>query len=74
MDSLPALALYISDLEDRLAEALNVLANFQLDKTTVAPDRPRGGMVRYADGTYWNPGGGRGIYWYDDVSAAWVKL
>lgn len=38
----------------------------------VAPDKPREGMLRFADGTSWNPGSGRGLYQY--VSGAWVKL
>lgn len=37
-----------------------------------APDRPAEGMIRYADGTDWNPGGGKGVYVYD--GATWVKL
>jgi hypothetical protein len=37
------------------------------------PARLYDGMVRYADGTDWSPGGsGRGLYQY--VSGAWVKL
>lgn len=40
--------------------------------TTVAPTRPREGMIRFADGTDWDPGSGRGLYQY--VSTAWVKL
>lgn len=38
----------------------------------VAPTKPRDGMVLFADGTDWNPGGGRGVYVYS--SSAWVKL
>jgi len=37
-----------------------------------APARPRDGMIVYADGTSWNPGGGAGVY--ARVSGAWVKL
>lgn len=37
-----------------------------------APEKPREGMIRFADGTNWNPGSGRGLYQY--VSTAWVKL
>jgi hypothetical protein len=38
----------------------------------VAPDRPREGMLRFADGSDWNPGAGRGYYQY--VSGVWSKL
>lgn len=54
--------------------------NFQRDAyylkpLTAAPRKPRDGMVVYADGTTWNPGGGRGIYAYiDDGTPAWTKL
>lgn len=36
------------------------------------PEKPREGMLVFADGTDWNPGGGRGVYVYS--SSAWVKL
>lgn len=41
-------------------------------ETHVAPAKPREGMVRFADGTDWNPGSGRGLYSY--VSGSWAKL
>lgn len=44
----------------------------RLAQTNVAPDKPRAGDLRYADGTNWNPGSGAGIYWYD--GASWTKL
>ena len=37
-----------------------------------APARPREGLIVFADGTEWNPGGGKGAYQY--LSGAWVKL
>jgi hypothetical protein len=44
-----------------------------LEQTNVAPDKPRNGDIRYADGTNWNPGGtGEGIYAY--TNGAWAKL
>jgi hypothetical protein len=37
------------------------------------PDKPRDGMIAFADGTSWNPtGGARGIYAY--YSGAWHRL
>lgn len=53
---------YLQDLEQRLLAAFLLLASSSLPKTTVAPTKPRDGMLRYADGTSWNPGGGKGVY------------
>ena len=54
----------------RLQDALNVLADGQLDLTTVAPTKPRDGMIRYgAAGVY---GAGQGFYGY--YAAAWHFL
>jgi hypothetical protein len=43
-----------------------------LDEKTVAPSKPVEGQIEFADGTSWNPGGGKGIYAY--YSSAWNKL
>lgn len=37
-----------------------------------APSKLREGMVRFADGTSWDPGSGKGLYIY--YSGAWNKL
>lgn len=29
------------------------------------PNKPRDGMIKYADGLGWNPGGGRGLYFFN---------
>lgn len=44
----------------------------QLRPLNVAVAKPREGMVVYADGTNWNPGGGKGVYVY--TGGAWSKL
>lgn len=44
----------------------------QLAPRYVAPEKPREGLVVFADGTSWNPGSGKGVYVY--ASSAWVKL
>jgi len=45
-----------------------------LDVQNVAPDKPRQGDLRYADGSNWNPSaGGEGIYFFN-AAGAWVKL
>jgi hypothetical protein len=58
---------------NRLSDVLFNLDVFRLEQTNVAPDKPRNGDIRYADGTNWNPGGtGEGIYAY--TNGAWAKL
>jgi len=37
-----------------------------------APQKPREGMIVAADGTNWNPGGGKGVYTW--LAGAWVKM
>lgn len=56
----------------RISFAISALAAGHFDKTTVAPAKPRDGDIRYADGTSWNPGSGRGIYAHN--GAAWVLI
>lgn len=34
----------------------------------------RDGMLAYADGTNWNPGGGEGFYRYDTATASWKAV
>jgi hypothetical protein len=45
---------------------------YDLPITSVAPSKLKEGMLRYADGTAWNPGSGKGVYVY--TGSAWVKL
>lgn len=40
--------------------------------TYVAPSKPRTGLIRFADGTSWNPGAGAGYYQYK--GGAWVAM
>lgn len=56
----------------KIKKALDILILGHLDKTYVAPPKPRDGDIRYADGTEWNPGSGVGVYYYN--GSAWVKL
>lgn len=56
----------------RVSAAIAALAAGHLDKSHVAPAKPRDGDIRYADGTNWNPGSGRGIYAHNGI--AWVLI
>lgn len=57
---------------EQLSILLSVGALVMVPVRTVAPDKPRKGMIVYADGTTWNPGSGEGFYGYQ--GSAWVKL
>ncbi len=56
----------------RISAILEVLRAGYLPKTHVAPDKPRDGMIRYADGSNWNPGSGEGAYIY--YNSTWNSL
>lgn len=58
----------------KISAAITALAAGHLDKSYAEPEKPRDGDVRYADGTMWNPGGGRGFYFYDEIAASWTQL
>ena len=58
----------------RIGDVFLNQALFRLETTNVAPTRPRGGDLRYADGSNWNPGSGEGIYFFKESTSAWVKL
>lgn len=55
-----------------LAMKLEEVQLAQLQELSVAPAKPRAGMIALADGTNWNPGSGAGFYGY--YGGAWVKL
>lgn len=63
---------FLRDELQRIATAIAALAAGHLDKTHVAPTKPREGDIRFADGTDWNPGAGKGIYAHNGT--AWVQV
>lgn len=63
---------YIRDLELRTATAINAVAAGHLDPVHVEPPKPRDGDFRYADGSDWDPGSGKGIYAYNGTT--WVQM
>lgn len=73
--ALPA-ELTTADLQrelSRIQASLDILFDGRLEVHHSVPVRPREGMVVFADGTDWNPGGGGiGVYAYH--GAAWNKL
>jgi hypothetical protein len=69
----------VSELKDWLLNELLLIADaipsdgaLKIRVRNSAPDKPRNGMIVYADGTSWNPGSGVGFYGYENGS--WVKL
>lgn len=56
----------------RLAKELVETIALDLRPVYREPNKPREGMIVYADGTKWNPGAGKGSYEYRGV--AWFKL
>ena len=63
---------YLRDELAKIASVLSSVMDGQLDVTTVAPAKPRDGMIRLADGFTFNPGSGRGFYGYSN--GAWRFL
>ena len=63
---------FLVDEFAKIQSAMAVLADGQLDAITVAPPKPRDGMLRRADGVSWNPGSGAGVYCF--YAAAWHFL
>ena len=56
----------------KISAVVNRLADGYDPVVYVAPAKPREGMRRYADGSQWNPGSGKGLYRFDGV--AWNFL
>jgi hypothetical protein len=63
---------FLRDELRKISAAIQLLALGHIDKTHVAPAKPRDGYIRLADGTNWNPGSGQGVYVY--YGAAWHFL
>lgn len=64
---------FLSDELQQISAAIQALAAGHLDKQNVAPAKPRDGDLRYADGTNWNPGGGKGLYMHNGTTWILVK-
>ena len=63
---------YLNDEIPRLWTAIKALAAGHMDVTYVAPDKPRAGDFKYADGTSWNPGSGEGPYYFKSSTSTWI--
>jgi len=66
-------AVTVEELERLLLWMRNIeVESVKLAQLNAAPARYQDGMIVYADGTNWNPGGGQGIY--ARYAGAWNKL
>lgn len=54
----------------RVSNALSK-TDIEIAIINAAPAKPQTGQVIFADGTNFNPGNGRGLYYYDN---AWIKI
>lgn len=68
------LARYLTAELQRISNAVALIAAGHMDMQYKAPLKPRNGNLRLADGTSWNPGSGKGVYWFDAATSLWVKL
>lgn len=55
---------------NRIATSLNTV--YDLPVLNASPEKPRRGLIVYADGTNWNPGSGEGVYRFNGT--IWVFL
>jgi hypothetical protein len=66
------LSQFLNDEIPKLWAAIKALAAGHFDVTYVAPEKPRPGDVKYADGTSWNPGSGEGFYYFKASTSTWI--
>jgi hypothetical protein len=72
IETVDQLLAYVREELRSIAKESSETTTLELRLIYAAPTRPREGMLVAADGTSWNPGGGKGIYAY--LGGAWVKL
>jgi len=70
--SLEGLPDYIYGEFNRLSDFLLNIDLSSIDETHVAPDKSRNGDIRYADGSDWNPGQGKNLYYFDGTN--WIAF
>ncbi len=65
---------YLQKELDRLSSIISNIADGHIDMVHVAPEKPRNGDIRYADGSDWDPGHGRALYYYDGIDGHWHRI
>lgn len=56
----------------QLGKSMQETLTLELRASAAEPERPREGMIVFADGTNWDPGSGAGVYVYR--SSGWRRL
>jgi len=74
IQNLPDLIRFLREEGLKQQAAISALARGHYDKVHVAPPKPRDGDIAYADGSDWDPGGGQGVYIFEEPAAVWVQL
>ena len=69
-----ALTQWIDREFQKITEAMEQFVENPIPERTVEPTKKPNGLIVLADGTDWDPGSGRGLYWYDANAAAWKFL
>lgn len=67
---------YVQAEFQKISELLQEVLNALSKEYHAAPEHPYNHQLVLADGTDWDPGSGRGIYWYDETptTGGWKKL
>jgi len=73
-DDIKDIPAYLQRELERISFVIGNIADGHIEVSHVAPVRPRDGDIRYADGTDWNPGHGKALYYYDGVDGHWHKI
>lgn len=60
----------LTKISERDRQINTAIVSFQVLYTE--PEKPRIGMVAYADGTSWAPGVGAGLHYYN--GSTWIKV
>lgn len=63
---------YIQTELQKVQNVIGLLAAGKHEVLYVAPTKPQEADIVYADGTSWNPGAGKGFYYWD--GAAWTFI
>lgn len=56
----------------KLGDIVYNIAKLRSEQIHIAPEKPRIGDIRYADGSDWNPGQGENIYYFDGTN--WIAF
>lgn len=67
------IGLYLEDELSKIQSSINSALSLNVPMIYAEPGRISDGDVVYADGTTWNPGSGKGLYYYKS-GTGWVFI